>query len=285
MAHFRYDGQHLVYTVYGDGERTTVLMPGILLSQKMQAPLARNLAERGNRVVTFDPLGHGASERPRQMWRYSVHEFSKQVIALLDHLQLDEAIVGGTSLGANVSLEVAATAPERLRGMIIEMPAIDNAIPAAAVAFTPLLYALTFGEPVMRLLARGARAVPRWRLPLLAEIVIDAIAQDPAPSAALLQGILFGRTAPEHGVRRAIQTPALVIGHPRDPVHPFSDADMLAHELPNSHLIDATSIIELRTHPKRLTAMIADFIDDCWREDAQPVPRQARTGPRRLAGA
>src|SRR6202007_1148582 len=177
---------------------------------------------------------------------------------------LAEAIFGGTSLGANIALEVAATAPERVRGMILEMPALDNAIPACAAAFTPLLYAMTFGEPVMRLLARGARAVPRWRLPLLAEIALDAIAQEPAPSAAVLQGILFGRTAPEHTVRPTLETPALVIGHRRDPVHPFSDADMLANELPNAKLVDANSIIELRAHPKRLIAQIADFVDDCW---------------------
>ena len=278
MAFFSYDGQRLAYTVYGGGDRTTVLIPGLLLSQTMQAPLARNLAARGNRVITFDPLGHGDSDRPRQMWRYSIPEFGKQAIALLDHLELDEAVVGGTSLGANISLEVAATAPTRLRGLIIEMPALDNAIPACAVAFTPLLFALTFGEPAMRVLARGARALPRRRLPLLAQIGLDAIAQDPAPSGAVLQGILFGRTAPEHSVRRAIETPALVIGHPRDPIHPFSDADMLANELPNGRLIDANSIIELRTHPKRLTAKIADFVDDCWREE------RAERG-RRLASA
>ena len=274
MAHLSYDGQRLAYTVHGEGDRTTVLMPGLLLSQKMQAPLARHLAKRGNRVVTFDPLGHGASDRPRQMWRYSIAEFAKQAITLLDHLELDEAIVGGTSLGANITLEVAATAPERLRGMIIEMPALDNAIPACAAAFTPLLFALTFGEPVMRVVARGARAVPRSRLPLLAEIGLDALAQDPAQSGAVLQGILFGRTAPEHKIRQTIETPAIVIGHPRDPVHPFSDADMLANELPNARLIDANSIIELRTHPKRLTSKIADFVDDCWR--AQPDESRAR---------
>ncbi|HUE29037.1 MAG TPA: alpha/beta fold hydrolase [Solirubrobacteraceae bacterium] len=274
MAHFSYDGQRLAYTVHGSGDRVTVLMPGLLLSQKMQAPLARNLAKRGNRVITFDPLGHGASDRPRQMWRYSIAEFAKQAIALLDHLKLDQAIVGGTSLGANISLEIAATAPERLRGMIIEMPALDNAIPACAVAFTPLLYALTFGEPVMRVLGRGARAVPRSHLPLLLDIGLDAIAQDPAPSGAVLQGILFGRTAPEHKVRQTIETPAIVIGHQRDPVHPFSDADMLANELPNARLINANSIIELRTHPKRLTAKIADFVDDCWHE--QPGERRSR---------
>jgi pimeloyl-ACP methyl ester carboxylesterase len=269
MEHFSYGGQRLAYSIHGAGDHTTVLMPGLLLSQKMQAPLARSLAKRGNRVITFDLLGHGESDRPRQMWRYSIPEFAKQAIALLDHLGLEQAVVGGTSLGANITLEVAATAPERVRGMIIEMPALDNAIPACAVAFTPLLFALTFGEPVMKVLARGARAVPRWRLPLLAEIALDAVAQDPGPGGAVLQGILFGRTAPDHRVRQTIETPALVIGHPRDPVHPFSDADMLAAELPNGRLIDANSIIELRTHPKRLTAKIADFIDDCWREAPQ----------------
>jgi pimeloyl-ACP methyl ester carboxylesterase len=274
MAYFSYDGQRLAYTAFGSGPRTTVLMPGLLLSQKMQRPIAERLAERGNRVITFDPLGHGASDRPRQMWRYSIAEFARQAIALLDHLELDEVVIGGTSLGANISLEVAANAPERLRGMIVEMPALDNAIPACAVAFTPLLFALSFGEPVMRVLAYGARAVPRSRLPLLAQIGLDAVAQDPAPSAAVLQGILFGRTAPEHTVRQQIQTPALVIGHPRDPVHPFSDADMLAGELPNAQLIDANSILELRTHPNRLTAKIAGFLDECWSENASG--REAR---------
>jgi hypothetical protein len=66
-----------------------------------------------------------------------------------------------------------------------------------------------------------------------------------------------------------MQTPALVIGHPRDPVHPFSDADMLAAELPNGRLIDANSIIELRVSPERLTKKIAAFVDECWEEPAE----------------
>src|SRR5205807_9990341 len=130
MAHFSYGGHRLAYTVHGEGPRPTVLTPGLLLSQKMQTPLARTLARRGNRVITLDPLGHGESDRPRQMWRYSMTEFAQQTIALLDHLELPEAVVGGTSLGANITLEIAAAAPERLRGMIIEMPVLDNAIPA-----------------------------------------------------------------------------------------------------------------------------------------------------------
>ena len=264
MAFFRYEGHRLAYTVHGRGPRTTILTPGLLLSQKMQWPLARDLAGRGNRVVTFDFLGHGASDRPQDIERYSMPAFARQVVALLDHLGLEQAVVGGTSLGANVTLEVAALTPERVQGMIIEMPVLDKAIPACGAAFTPLLFALTYGGPVMNLLARGARAVPREAVPLLAELALDAIAQDPGPSGAVLRGILFGRTAPDRATRASLPAPALVIGHPRDPIHPFSDADMLAAELPGGRLIDANSILELRVNPERLTGKIAAFIEECW---------------------
>ncbi len=264
MAYFSYAGHRLAYTIHGEGARTTVLLPGLLLSQKMQTPLATDLASHGNRVVTLDFLGHGESDRPETMGCYSMPEFARQAVALLDHLELDQAVVGGTSLGANVTLELAALAPERLRGMIIEMPVLDKAIPACAAAFAPLLLALTLGEPAMKLLARGARAVPRQFVPFVAELVLDWIAQDPGPSGAVLQGILFGRTAPERALRETFEAPALVIGHPRDPVHPFSDADMLAAELPNGRLIDANSIMELRVSPERLTHKIAGFVEECW---------------------
>jgi pimeloyl-ACP methyl ester carboxylesterase len=277
MAYFRYDGHQLAYTVHGKGPRTTLLMPGLLLSQKMQTRLARRLAKAGNQVITLDPLGHGASDRPPEMWRYSISAFAQQAVALLDHLGIEQAVVGGTSLGANITLEVAAVAPERLRGMIIEMPVLDNAIPACAAAFTPLLFALTFGRVPMGLLARGARAIPRERVPFLAEIALDWISQDPGPSGSVLQGILFGRTAPDHRTRQTFEAPALVIGHPRDPVHPFSDADMLAGELPSAQLLYASSIIELRTRPERLTKKIAEFVDDCWVEVEAPRRRTRRT--------
>src|SRR5918912_1893273 len=108
MPYFELEGQRLAYTVYGDGPRVCILIHGLLLSQRMHEPLARALAERGNRVVTLDLLGHGRSDRPPDMWRYSMPEFGRQVIALLDHLEIDEGVVMGTSLGANATLEVAA---------------------------------------------------------------------------------------------------------------------------------------------------------------------------------
>jgi pimeloyl-ACP methyl ester carboxylesterase len=278
MPYFRHEGQRLAYTVHGEGPRPVVLLPGLLLSQRMHLPLARALAKRGNRVITLDVLGHGRSDRPLDMWRYSMTFFGGEVVALLDHLDIDEAVVGGTSLGANVTLEVASVAPERLRGMLLEMPVLDNALLGIALFFTPLLMGLTFGEPVMRLVRRGAQAVPTGRLPYWIDIGLDAVRQDPAPSAAVLQGLLFGRVAPHRSERRTFEAPALVIGHHRDPVHPFSDAGMLADELPSSRLLEADSLLELRLAPERLTDEIADFLDECWR------PRRAKRTRRRAAG-
>src|SRR4051795_1541707 len=281
MPTFTHEGQRLAYTEYGSGSRVVVLIHGLLLSQRMQAPLAEALADRGFHVITIDCLGHGKSERPRDMWRYSMSFFGEQVVGLLDHLEIDEAVVMGTSLGANTTLEVASQAPERLRGMIVEMPVLDNALLSCALAFTPLLVSLTFGEPLMRLAQRVARAVPERRVPWFANVALDTVRQDPAPSAAVLQGLFFGRIAPHRTERRTFDVPSLVIGHRRDPVHPFSDAGMLADELPRGRLLEAESIVELRFSPDRLTDEISAFIDDCWRE---PRARARSGGRRRVAG-
>ena len=279
MSYFRFGDHRLAYSVYGDGPRTTVLLPGLLFSQRMHVPLARALTDHGNRVVTLDLLGHGKSDRPRDMRQYSMVQFAEQTIALLDHLEIDQAVVGGTSLGANVTLSVAAAAPERLRGMIVEMPVLDNALLACALFFTPLMVALTFGEPVMRLVQAGARLVPSGATPYFADVMLDWLRQDPAPSAAVLQGLFFGRTAPPMSERVTFQAPTLVIGHPRDPVHPFSDADALARELPNAQLMDANSIIELRLWPERLTGEICEFVDSCWKPSrAAPAKRTRARG-------
>jgi pimeloyl-ACP methyl ester carboxylesterase len=276
---FRHDGRRLAYTVYGEGPRVTVLLHGLLLSQRMHEPLALSLAEHGNRVVTLDLLGHGHSERPTDMSCYSMVQFGQQVVALLDQLDIDEAVVLGTSLGANAALEVAAAAPERLRGMVIEMPVLDGALLACALAFTPLMVALSFGEPLMRVVQAGARLVPR--LPWAADILVDTLRQDPAPGASVLGGLFFGRVAPPRELRRAIPTRTLVIGHHRDPVHPFTDAGKLAEELPDARLLEASSIIELRVAPERLTGEIAGFIDGCW----LPRPAERRSRARRASAS
>jgi pimeloyl-ACP methyl ester carboxylesterase len=303
MPSFRFQGHRLAYSEFGGGPaalkpgggrgrtarsapasaRPLILIHGLLLSQRMHWPLAEDLASRGNHVITLDLLGHGESDRPRDMTRYSMSFFGEQVVALMDHLQLEQAVVMGTSLGANTALEVALAHPERLRAMVVEMPVLDNALLWSALAFTPLLVALTFGESVMRAIGRGARAVPRSALPHYGNVVLDLVRQDPGPGGAVLQGLFFGRVAPHRNERRTFQTPALVLGHRRDPIHPFSDAGALAEELPNARLLQANSLVELRMKPERLTGEIADFLDEVWAPARRARPAKPAKRARRAS--
>src|SRR4051812_11204302 len=158
---FTFQGHRFVFDEYGAGDRPVLLLPGLLFSRRMHRPLAETLAERGHRVVSLDLLGHGDSDRPPEMTSYGMQVFGRQAIALLDHLEIEQAVLGGTSLGANTTLEAAAFAPERVRGLLVEMPVLDNALLGCALAFTPLLVALTFGAPAARVLASVASRTPR----------------------------------------------------------------------------------------------------------------------------
>jgi pimeloyl-ACP methyl ester carboxylesterase len=271
MPEFDYNGHRISYAEYGAGERPLVLIHGLLMNRRMFDRLGPEMASRGNRVIAIDLLGHGRSDRPPEMSQYSMTFFARQIEALLDHLDLDSAVIGGTSLGANVTLELAYLSPKRVRGMMVEMPVLDNALLAAAVIFTPIMVGLRFGEPVLKLVASLARRVPRSNQ--LLDMGLDWIRQDPAASGAVLEGLFLGSSAPHHQFRVEMTQPTLVIGHHADPLHPFSDSGMLVEELPNARLIEASSILEWRISPDRLDDELARFLDQVW--EGKPVAEAA----------
>jgi pimeloyl-ACP methyl ester carboxylesterase len=261
-GNFTHKGRRIAYREYGSGPRVLVLTHGLLMDQRMYEKLAPEVASRGHRVITVDMLGHGVSDQPHDMTAYSMPQFGRDVVALLEHLGLDQAVVGGTSLGANVALEAATLAPSRIRALVLEMPVLENALPAAAAAFVPLALALRISQRTMNVVAKLVRRIPRSAF--LLDMMLDFIRRDPRSSLAVLDGLIFGRVAPPIDERRALAHPTLVIGHPSDPIHPFSDADRIARELPRAVLVKAHSIAEWRTNPKRLTGELVAFLDRVW---------------------
>ncbi len=255
----------LEYTEYGGGDAWVVLLHGQLMPRRMHQPLARMLAAEGLHVVTLDLLGHGRSDRPADPMVYSMTSWAEQVVALLDHLGAAQAVVGGTSLGANVSLETAVLAPERVRGLLVEMPVLHNAIEAGIIAFAPLMFAARFLPFTVSGVRMLTRPIPRGLVPFWVGIGLDTCDQRADSVAAVVHGLFFGRVAPSSRHRRAIATPALVIGHPADPIHPAADAAMLADEMPNATFLRARSILEWRVHPDRLNRAAADFALSCWK--------------------
>jgi pimeloyl-ACP methyl ester carboxylesterase len=262
MGAFRYEGHRIEYDEYGAGDRAIVLIHGLLMNRRMFERLGPALAERGNRAICVDLLGHGRSDRPEDLRLYSMPLFARQLAALLDHLGLETAVVGGTSLGANVSLELATREPERVRGLFIEMPVLDNALPGVVATFAPLMLGLRLARPAFEVTSRATSMVPRTH-PLI-DIGLDWVRQRPGPSLAVLEGLLLGETAPHREERQKIDRPTLVVGHTLDPLHPFSDSGMLVEELPDATLIEAKSVLEWRVAPKRLDGELADFLDSVW---------------------
>src|SRR5207247_1756682 len=110
MASLERGDLHLEYVERGDpGGVQVVLLHGLLLA----SPWMERIAERlpGHWVILLDLHGHGRSSRPHDPARYSIAEFGADVVALLDHLEIERAVVGGLSLGANVTWELALTRP------------------------------------------------------------------------------------------------------------------------------------------------------------------------------
>ncbi len=264
IGQFFADDHRLEYTEYGAGDRWVVLVPGHLLPRRMHQPLARKIAACGAHVVTVDLLGQGRSDRPVDPLQYSTTASAEQVLALLDHLGAERAVLGGTSLGANVALEAAVLAPDRVQGLLLEGPVLENGVEAGLLTSGPLLLVarhLPLAVSVVRMLSRS---VPRGIVPFWIGVGLDALDQRPAAMSASMLGRFFGRLAPSSPQRTAIEVPALVVGHPGDPLHPDADARMLAEELVAGQFVAARSPWEWRMRPGRLDEAAINFVAACW---------------------
>jgi len=260
---YQHGGHRLAYEIHGEGDRLLVYLHGLLLDANLNRAIARTLARRGNRVVLLDLLGHGLSDKPAHASEYRMDLYVEQVFGLLDELGAHEAVLGGLSLGANVSLLAAVSSPDRVRGLVLEMPVLERAAPAVAMTFVPLLLALHYARVPTHLLTALVRRLPRTRFGPF-DSVLGAASLDPEQMAAVLHGVLLGPVVPTFEQRQAIAAPALVLAHRADLIHPFSDAANLSRLLPNARLVSARSPFELRLRPERLTAEIADFLEEVW---------------------
>lgn len=105
------NGISLSYGDTGSGP-VVVLLHGFPLSRDMWKPQEEALTKAGFRLITPDLRGFGESEVPDGPYTMSL--FSDDVIALLDHLEIDRAVIGGMSMGGYILLNILERYPERV---------------------------------------------------------------------------------------------------------------------------------------------------------------------------
>jgi len=112
------DGHTLSYLEAGEpGAPVVLLVHGLVSDATTWSPAIAELAGRGVRVIAPDLLGHGSSEKPEL--GYGLADFATSLSALLTDLGIDDAFVGGHSLGGAIAIQFAHDFPQQTAGLIL----------------------------------------------------------------------------------------------------------------------------------------------------------------------
>jgi pimeloyl-ACP methyl ester carboxylesterase len=121
MPSFRHDGIEIAFLDEGEGD-PIVLVHGFASNKEfnwVNPGWVTTLTRAGRRAIALDNRGHGASTKLYEVDAYSVDKMGGDVIALMDHLEIERADVLGYSMGGRITGYCASAFPARVRSAII----------------------------------------------------------------------------------------------------------------------------------------------------------------------
>src|ERR1700726_4928941 len=116
MSYADVNGRPIPYDDTGGDGPPVILAHGFLMDRTMFEPQVRALSGE-YRVITWDERGHGETEFDGQPFTY--WDSARDCLGLLDHLDIDQAVLGGMSQGGFLSLRAALLAPERVKALVL----------------------------------------------------------------------------------------------------------------------------------------------------------------------
>ncbi|MFP5365043.1 MAG: alpha/beta hydrolase [Thermoleophilia bacterium] len=268
MAQRRIDaGAGVTLAATDEGEGTpVVLLHGLTASRRYVVMGSSALQRGGHRVVSYDARGHGASSPAPASGDYSYADLCADLVAVLDALAIDRAVLAGVSMGAHTCLRLALELPERVAAIVAITPGFDPAQYADAqrlARWDALSDALRTHGIEGFVEAFGVERVPAaWR-----ETVGRALRQRMAVHEHLdavadaLRAV--PRSAPFADLHElaGIECPALVVGSrdEADPGHPLAIAQRYAELLPRGRLeVEEEGRSPLAWQGGRLSKLIAE---------------------------
>jgi pimeloyl-ACP methyl ester carboxylesterase len=254
------DGAAIEYEATGEGP-ALLLLHAFPLGLSMWEPQARALAAR-HRVVRFDARGFGGSapgDGPLTMER-----IADDAAALLDHLGVEKAVVGGCSMGGYAAFAFVRRHPERLRGLVL-LDTRAGADSAEAKATRAVLAAKVLAEgasaAVEALLPKLLGETSRRERPRLVADVRERVLAAPPPAIANALAGLAAR-ADSRATLPTIAVPTLVLVGAEDVLTPPSEAALLSAAIPRARLdvIPAAGHLAGLENPDATNAALGAFL-------------------------
>jgi pimeloyl-ACP methyl ester carboxylesterase len=219
------------------------------------------------RPITLECRGHGRSEAG-DLRSLSIATFTEDVAALIESIGAGPVVAGGISMGAAVCLRLAVKRPDLLRALIlvrpawITAPAPANMEPNAQVGSLLTEYP---PEEARNIFMQSEMAMHLSQVaPDNLESLKGFFGREPIEvTAALLKQISNDGPGISDAEVQALTVPALVVGHERDYIHPYSHAKALADMLPNSTLKAITPKATSKAlYISDLHRAITEFLED-----------------------
>ncbi|RFU82718.1 alpha/beta fold hydrolase [Streptomyces triticagri] len=256
-------GATLHYDDHGPSGGTPVLLiHGHPFNSTLWAPQAEALSAAGYRVVTPDLRGYGRSSvTPGKVL---LADFADDLAALLDHLDIPGAVIGGVSMGGQIAMEVQLRHPHRVLALVLS----DTSAPAETEQgkqvrnrLADRLLAEGMGGYADEVIDKMLAAYNVSAMPHVAARVQEMMrATDPRGAAAALRG---RAERPDHrDTLAAVRKPVLVVVGADDAYTPVADAEEIRRLVPSAVL----SVIEQAGHlpgaeqPERFNAVLLDFL-------------------------
>jgi pimeloyl-ACP methyl ester carboxylesterase len=113
------DGVRLYYSAEGPKDAPPLLFCYGLVCSKLQWKYQMEHFRQTHRVIFMDYRGHGMSDRPEDAGTVTIENCARDLLELLDELELPSATVLGHSLGVNIILELYRLAPARVKALVL----------------------------------------------------------------------------------------------------------------------------------------------------------------------
>jgi len=221
-----------------------VLLHGLTATRRYVVMGSKALERSGHRVVAYDARGHGRSAPAVTPAQYGYDELGRDLLALLDALEIERAVLAGASMGAHTVLWAALNAPERVRGLVVITPAYDPATndePQQLARWDELAEGLRSGGVEGFLGAYGRPAVPEaWQETVL-KVVRQRLSAHEHPAAVADALHVVPRSHPFGDLAElgAITAPVTVVASNDtvDPEHPQEVGEAYAAAIPGARLV------------------------------------------------